>query len=731
MKNRFIITISVIFTLLSIWVAITPYKIVRNLNDQLENLAYDFQLKSHMHVFKQQVKAPLVIIEIDERSLAKEGRWPWSHAKVAELVTKLRAIGATGIVLDILFGEPEENIVTQVMQELRNKQQLTPALAHILDQNKDNFDYDKRLAEALGLGKSVLALAFLPEGESVNVLPVPILQLQTPSMQGLNFIKATSFISNIPVLQAKATGSGFINIIADNDGLMRRAPLLMRYENNLYPSLAFQTALIMLDAKVSLVTHYYGDQNFLEGVQIGSHFIPTDAKGQAMIPYIGPSHTFKYYSATDILNDKIPPGELKNKFALVGFTATGFSDLQATSIQASYPGVEIQASLINGIFADNFSYTPAWALGANVCLIIIIGLLSAFVFPNMNPNTLSLFVFIIPVASFFLNHFLWYKTGLVLPIFIPILLLVNNAIINIIFGYYLEAKRRKKLRTMFGQYVPEQHIIEMIKNGGNGFSLRGENREMTVLFADIRSFTSLSENKTASEMVEFLNTFFTPMTEIIFKYHGTIDKYVGDLIMAFWGAPLKDKDHALNSLETALAMQKKLASMQETFAQSNWPIIRIGIGINTGNMSVGDMGSAYRRNYTVLGDAVNVASRVESLTKFYDVNIIVTEATQANQQAFVFRKLDRVKVRGKQEVITIYELIGKIDEVSEEVKQELALFHQAQSHYYNQQWQTAQQIFEQLNTLDPKKLIYRIYLNRIQIFKDNPLGPNWDGSYKH
>jgi adenylate cyclase len=283
---------------------------------------------------------------------------------------------------------------------------------------------------------------------------------------------------------------------------------------------------------------------------------------------------------------------------------------------------------------------------------------------------------------------------------------------------------------MFGQYVPSKHIDQMLQTSGE-FGLRGDDREMSVLFADIRGFTTISEGLTARQLVELLNTYFTPMTEIIFKNRGTIDKYVGDLIMAFWGAPLPDANHAHDAIESALSMQEKLKDLATTLKDKNWPDIQLGIGINSGTMSVGDMGSQYRRNYTVLGDNVNLASRIESLTKFYGAHIMVGESTQRDQSDFVFRKLDRVKVKGKNRGIEIYEVLGRTMQLTPELAQELKQYHQGLDAYFAQKWDESYQIMNTLHEQHPDAKIYKLYLERIQQNKEHPLPADWDGVYVH
>jgi adenylate cyclase len=314
---------------------------------------------------------------------------------------------------------------------------------------------------------------------------------------------------------------------------------------------------------------------------------------------------------------------------------------------------------------------------------------------------------------------------------IPIALTVLLAMTNMIYGYLFESRRRESLKQIFGQYVPPGHINNMLKTGNSNYGLRGEEREMTVLFADIRNFTAISEPLSASAVKEMLNQFFTPMTKIIFDHQGTIDKYIGDMIMAFWGAPLADADHAHHALNAALEMQLMVKQLTPLFVEQGLPEINIGIGLNSGLMDVGDMGSTFRRSYTVLGDAVNLGARLEGLTKYYGVKIMAGAQTQARQTDFILRQLDRVQVKGKKNSLAIYEVIGRQKEVDETLRAELALSEQALACYFAQQWQQASELFSQLNTLRPDVFLYSLYLGRIAEFRRNPPEKNWDGVYQH
>lgn len=730
MKKRIPIILSLLLMCLAVWLLITPHSLVRGFINDVENIGYDLQLRTRVFTHPQTPDTPIIIVDIDDKSLAKIGRWPWPRKQMAKLVDKLHAQGASVLAFDIFFSEDQRKVHEEVITTLNEHGLMTPEFTELLKSHDDYFDEDTIFAKSLTQIPSILAISFLSHKLHVNELPKPALTISSALSAQLQLLRGMGYIGNIPVLQQTAAQNGFVNIYPDTDGVIRRTPLIMEYNNGIYPSLALEAVMTYLGVDIELETPIYHDQKRLEGIKLGNRAIPTNAKGQVLIPFIGRSYTFPYYSASDILEDNLPPDTLLGAIVFIGTSATGLGDLQATAIESPFPGVEIQASVANGLLKHNFSYRPAWTLGANLFLIIFFGTIAAFTFPYLGPRTLAAIIILLPIALMFINIEIWSRTGLVLSLLMPVMLILVDAVMNLLYGYLFETRKREQLKGIFGQYVPETHIDEMLKSE-SGFAMHGEDREMSVLFADIRGFTTISEKMNAKELVELLNSYFTPMTEIIFNNKGTIDKYVGDLIMAFWGAPLKDPHHASNAIRSAIAMQAKVNEMNTTITDGRWPKIQLGIGLNSGNMSVGDMGSQFRRNYTVLGDAVNLASRVESLTKYYGVDIMVTENTQRNQPEFAFRLLDKVRVKGKKEGVAIYEVIGNSADLTPESKEKLDAYHNALKDYYACNFDAALSIMEKLHQSNPDKRIYQLYIERMKEFKVNPVDKDWDGVYTH
>jgi adenylate cyclase len=729
MNKRIPIFIGLIFLVLALWLQTTSIDVVHQFILRLNNVAYDMQLRTKLFNHKQKLNSSVAIIDIDDKSLQAIGRWPWPRSQIAKLITRLHEEGVVVIAMDIMFAEKESDIASTVLEELDKRKLNTPSFTSVLKQIEPDFSSDLQLATAIKQQDSVLGMTFLPREETSGELPPPLITLNHAE-KDLGFIDAAGYISNIAVLQQAAKFAGFINVYPDSDGIIRRVPILIRYQDKLYPSLALAAVKLFLLANVTLSAGTYNDTLQLEAIKVGDHTIPVDANGQMLISFVGRSFTFPYYSAIDVINKKLPLNALAGKIVFLGTSATGLGDLRATAISGVFPGVEIQASLADGILQDRYSYKPEWTRGLEIFVLVLVGLFATFIFPYLGPRTLTLCVIIIPVCMIALNNWLWARTGLIIFILIPILLVVALAIINMTYGYLFETRKREHLKEMFGQYVPEEHIDEMLK-APDEFALTGEDREMTVLFADIRNFTGISETLTASELKSLLNDFFTPMTEIIFKYQGTIDKYIGDLIMAFWGAPLKDEKHAEHAMDAALEMLAEQIKLREKFTALGLPELNIGIGLNTGEMSVGDMGSRFRRNYTVLGDAVNLGSRVEGLTKFYGVNVIVTGNTQKDQPRFVFRQLDRVRVKGKKLGVDIFEIVARTEEIAPVLLEEIQQSNIAIEYYFQQEWQRAEDLFQALYKAHPDVKIYPMYLERITSFKEHSPPPDWDGVYAH
>ena len=362
-------------------------------------------------------------------------------------------------------------------------------------------------------------------------------------------------------------------------------------------------------------------------------------------------------------------------------------------------------------------------------MLIVLAVSMALLLPLVSPLTAAAGTIGISLLTIIGTVFAW-NNHLILPLASPLLLISLIFILHMTYGFFIESRGKRQLAHLFGHYIPPELVDEMSESPTD-FSLDGENREMTVLFSDVRGFTTISEGMDPKQLTQLMNALLTPMTRVIHKNRGTIDKYMGDAIMSFWGAPLKDSEHALHALYAALEMMDELKIMQAEFKARGWPQVNIGIGLNTGDMNVGNMGSEFRMAYTVLGDAVNLGSRLEGLTKYYGVNIIVSETTKNSISEYIFRELDLVRVKGKNEPVAIFEPVGHKNDIDKAITSELTSYKQALRGFRSQNWDKAEMGFFNLNRTDPDRFLYQVYMDRITFYRNNPPGDDWDGGFTH
>jgi adenylate cyclase len=700
--------------------------------DALENQAYDFRLQLTL---PDQVDKKVVIIDIDEKSLAEIGHWPWERNVLARILDNLfdyyhvKALG-----FDIVFSEKDEDPSDQYLVELANSPlRDQPVFQAIYNKAAPDMHRDDQLARALANRNTIMGVVFYDNEAELKKgqLPPALPQFSQDIVDSFDFSRAIGYTANLPVLQQSAYDGGFFdNPQLDNDGVFRRVPLLQAYSGQLYQSLALAVARAYLGDNNAIKLQYQtiDNRNSLEWIHVGQFAVPVDESAGVLVPYIGTNHSFDYIPATDILHKRLPADALAGKAALFGTSAAGLLDLRTTPLEKAYPGVEVHANIIQGILDQTIMHKPEYILGFEILLLLVLGLTLTFILPALSPlwNSVSILTAISLMLA--LNMYAWTVWQIVLPIAAPILLVLLLYILNMTLGFFIESRGKRHLTHLFGQYVPPELVDEMSRNM-NEINLDGEIRNMSVLFTDVRGFTTISENMEPKELTRFINAFLTPLTRIIHTNRGTIDKYMGDAIMAFWGAPLKDQLHARHALNAAVEMIAELNSLRESFKKEGWPEIRIGVGVNSGPMNVGNKGSEFRVDYTVLGDAVNLGSRLESLTKQYGVDIIIGPNTHHEVPEFEYRELDLVRVKGKDKPVTIYEPIGLVENVDKAVRTQIKRFHHALQLYRAQKWDDAEQEIFQLHQAEPERKIYKIYLDRIAWFRQNPPETNWDGAF--
>ncbi|MCH8530878.1 MAG: adenylate/guanylate cyclase domain-containing protein [Saccharospirillum sp.] len=699
---------------------------------RLDYLLYDWRYNVTMDLARPPIASDrIIIVDIDERSLGIEGRWPWSRDKLALLTNQLAEAGAVVVAFDIILSEPQLNPRAELLQQAQ--QQGLTTLANELMPLVAETDYDRQLAESFQQVDVVLSFLFHDDATiAVGTLPEPVYKLSDLQADRLLAVTAYGHTGALPVLHQTAVGSGLIVPSVDGDGVIRSAPLVSQYGQALYPSLALAIgmAYYLID-EVELSFVEYG--NGLIGMNtlaFANQTIRTDDRGRVLIPYRGQRGQFPYVSATDVLGNAFDADLFNNALVLVGTSSVGLADLQTTPVGTQFPGVEIHANLLNGFLTGHFPYTPDVANAITATLLILLGLAYSLLSSRLGPLGLSMATLGLLFLLVGVNLYFWVAHQADLPLASSVLLTMALGGLHLLEGFLSERRSKQHVTQVFGQYVPKAHIEKMLANP-DAYGFEGENREMTVLFSDIRSFTTLSESLTATELKDLLNRYFTPITRVIFDHQGTIDKYVGDLVMAFWGAPLEDEQHAHHALEAAVDMIAALDTLNPELATLDYPPIEVGIGLNSGSMNVGDMGSEYRRAYTVLGDAVNLASRLEGLTKYYSVKILVGPDTRRLCPDWVFRPIDRIRVKGKQEPVAVFEPLHRANSPDPIWQAELDQYHLAYEFYLQQNWHQARQAFTELAQLSRRPGLYQVYLNRITELEQVPPPADWDGTYTH
>ncbi len=703
---------------------------------RLEDYAYDLRLQWTM---PDTLDKRIVIVDIDEKSLQEQGHWPWPRNKLAHLVDLLfdrYKIDVLGF--DVLFSERDESSGLKTLEQLAQGQlSADPAFHAALGKLRPSLDYDQVFADSLKGRRVALGFYFRHDGQPDATLgslpPAPVLRTQgafEPARIGAPV--ATGFAANLSPLQANSVAGGYFDLasLSDADGVIRRLPLLQLYHGTLYESLGLSLARLAL--REAVIGLDYRDQEksvlALESITLGQRSVPVDSDVAVLVPYRGRQGSFPYVSASNVLQGKVSPEILRGAIVLVGTTAPGLNDLRNTPMQENYAGVEVHANMLAGILDSDLKERPTSAAGIEVSLLLLAAALLALALPALKPLWATLLTVGLMAGLVGANLYLWRAANLALPLASTLLLILVLFVFNMLYGLFVEERSKRLLTGLFGQYVPPELVDEMAKDPG-AYSLAGESRDLTVLFSDVRGFTTISEGLDPVQLTQLMNEFLTPMTQVIHQHRGTIDKYMGDAIMAFWGAPLHDPLHARHALLAGLDMIGRLASLQDQFQARGWPPIRIGVGLNSGEMTVGNMGSEFRLAYTVMGDAVNLGSRLEGLTKEYGVQIIVSEYTRAAVPDFVYRELDCVRVKGKLRPVGIYEPIAEVGQCDTAVLDELIRYEAALASYRAQDWSSAEERFQVLRDHDPQRYVYQIYAGRIAHFQQHPPGSDWDGAF--
>lgn len=680
----------------------------------------------------------IVILDIDEKSLKEQGRWPWGRDKLALLMDNLfDKYGIAVVGFDVVFAEKDSSSGLKVLQELgQNQLKEVSQFQSVLAQLKPKLEYDSVFASKLKQRNVVLGYYFNGSKDISGVLPDPVFSAGNFKGRPINFTRWNGYGANLPELQSNAASAGHFNPVIDFDGIVRRVPMIVEYGGAYYESLSLAVVRTVLGSPKLLpgFATAGNDKDYagLEWLELSmpqsSLSIPVDSEVSALVPYRGARATFKYVSVTDVLKERIPLGELKNKIILVGTSAPGLMDMRSTPVDEVYPGVEIHANMISGMLNQSIKSSPPYVMGLEVLLLLIVGGALSLLLPLLNPLQDTLIVSLALLATVVINGLAWQYGNIALPLAGGLMMIIVLFALNMSYGYFVESRTKRQITSLFGQYVPKEVVSEMSERPEQ-VSMEGEGREMTILFSDVRGFTTISEGLDPKELSLLMNEFLTPLSRVVYKHRGTIDKYMGDCIMAFWGAPLPDEQHAHHAIVAGLEMLKALEALQPHFKERGWAPIHVGVGINTGRVSVGNMGSEVRVAYTVMGDAVNLASRLEGITKEYGVGIVVGENTKEAVPGFIYRELDLVKVKGKDKPVAIFEPLGLVGEVGKDALEEMKLFQQALRSYHKQEWDQAELQLFNLQKMSPQTKLYQVYAERVVYFRNNPPGADWDGVF--
>ncbi|MEZ5829482.1 MAG: adenylate/guanylate cyclase domain-containing protein [Hyphomicrobiales bacterium] len=679
---------------------------------------------------------PVRIVDIDEESLKKIGQWPWPRTILADLVRKLGDQGAAAIAFDMVFPEPDRMSPANAVQYWPQ----SPVLESLKPEVDKLPSNDQIFAEAIGQAPVVLGFIASPNTDGLPETKAGFAHGGDNPLLFAPYYPGAA--ASLRSLQDPAQGAGALNWIPEFDQIIRRMPMLVRIEDTLYPSLAADVLRLAQGASTYLIKSSgasgeasFGEKTGIVKVRIGDFEVPTEANGQMWIRFT-PQSRERYLPAWKILDGEIGADEIEGRILLIGTSAAGLLDLRATPLEASVPGVELHAQAIEQILQGAYLLRPDFATPAELLYILVLGIIIAILIYRAGAMGSAIMgaiaiAAVIGISWYAFSHLGW----LVDPIY-PAISLVAIYLAGTSFVFLRTERERNRVRNAFSHYMAPA-LVERLAGDPSRLKLGGETRDMTLLFSDVRGFTTISEGLDAEELTRFLNGLFTPLSNIILDEDGTIDKFMGDALMAFWNAPLDDADHPSHACRAALRMMKEMETLNAHWQleaeakQRPFKEVKLGIGLNTGVCCVGNLGSETRFDYSVIGDNVNIASRLEGQSKTYDLMTIVGESTKARAGDFAFLELDLLKVKGKTAATRIFTLLG--DEAMKESQPfiDLTKKHDAfLARFRAKDWDAAETLSYECEKMDGAQLnrLYELYRERIAYFRMTPPPPNWDGT---
>lgn len=675
----------------------------------------------YQHQFPRAEKSyPIYVIDVDEKSLAEIGQFPWPRSVMAGLVEQTFEQGAAGLAFDMVFAEPDGFSPENVKHLWDLDQQTRDALGKVTP-------HDIAFSRTLKNYPVVAGMSFLDDKAAekdyeLDLIPKAVIESSSDEYLEKYVKEAVGAVRNLPGIEYNTPGLGHFYIDFNVDSVARSVPMLMRYKGEVLPSLSLELLRIGLGEESIFVNV---DEEGIHEITVGDYTFPTDKNGSYWI-HFRQYNVDRYVSASDVINNTLPEGTLAGKLAIVGTSALGLFDLRSSPLNAVLPGVDIHMQAVETILKKEFLYRPSWSRTAEILFVLFGGI--AMMWMTKRRSAVQSFIIAMAFLAVTVGSCLWAfkEYGYLLDAGVPLIALMSVFMVYNFVKYAREEASKREIRKAFGHYL-SRDLVDILTEDTDSLSLGGEKKEMTILFSDIRSFTTISEGLGPEELTTFINEYLTPMTDLILRHQGTIDKYMGDAIMAFWNAPLNIEDHAYKACLTSLEMMQDLKELNVGWAERGLPPINIGIGLNTGDTYVGNMGSNQRFDYTVLGDSVNLAARLESSSKMYGASIVVSQCIKdAIGDRGVFMPIDFVIVKGKTEPIATYALLG-LEDTSNELREHAATMEAVMASYKARKWTQAQKELDKLP--DTYEVLKNLYKERIATYKKTPPPKNWDGSY--
>lgn len=728
------LSISIVLSLLSLYIYTEKLRFFQ----LLELKAYDLKVISRG---ERDISGQMVIVAIDELSLREEGRWPWPRTKMAFLTDKLVEYNAAVIGIDIFFPEKDPYVPFDFVRDTihnTDTQKMSPEeLADWLGKISDS---DSRFAEALlNSDRSVLSYYVYQDRtqadrtvEELNQTHLNQLEFSQYSVvqrfDRENPLKINPIYGvgmSIPKLMDGANSAGFVTFTPEIDGVVRKIPAVMSAGEILFPPFSLQVLQQATHLPLSISIAPFG----IDRVKLDEIEIPTTGLGELLVNYYGPKHTFPHISASDVMHGRVPKEQIEGKIVLIGATAASAFDLRTTPFDALYPGVEVHANLIESVINQDFLSRPQWIPLVDICVILVSGILLGLIGLFFRAVASFLLLGAGVVGYLMTDYYLFVEKGwwlnTVYPVFTQLLVYTGITLHRFVF----EEREKRFIKGAFSQYLAPAVVEQVVKNP-KLLKLGGQRMVLTAFFSDVAGFSTISEQLTPEQLTSLLNEYLTEMTDIIMKYEGTVDKFEGDAIIAFFGAPISFEDHARRACLASLDMQTRLEEMRAVWKEEGRHELNMRIGLNTGPMVVGNMGSKTRMDYTMMGDSVNLAARLEGVNKQYGTQTMISQFTYEFVKDDVeVRELDRIRVVGKAEPVTIYELVGKTGELSERFREILPRFNEGLEFYKSAQWEHGLACFETILESHPEDGPSKTYLERCRNYLASPPPPGWDGVF--